>query len=282
MVRPGSAFDQAMSSATGLERRLVRGGQQDRQVDEAHDRHEVLVDVVGHGHAECRVGDHRGRRQQDGVAVGFRLGDDLGADDGAAARLVLDDHRLAQQSGELLGDDAGGGVGRSARRIGHDETDGPLGKGLRAAGGAERRPSAAAPKRCRRFICFLPFCPACHGMRSLDKATGDESGARRSRTGGEQRRCGGDRLPGLPARRMALLRQPAGRVRRRRRQGGKLRAAAGDGGQPRAVDELRRRPRSRPQAISPAPRRLPRTPTPASRPGSPRPRPGSTATPTAA
>ena len=88
-------------------------------------------------------------------------------------------------------------------------------------------------------------------MRRLDKATGDESGAGRSRTGGEQRRCGGDRLPGFPARRMALLRQPAGRVRRRRRQGGKLRAPAGDGGQPRAVDELRRRPRSRPQVSRP-------------------------------
>ena len=127
-LRPGDEF------GDGLERRLVGGGQKDRQVDEAHDRHEILVDVVGHGHAERGNGDHGGRRQQDGVAVGFRLGDDLGADDGAAARLVLDDYRLAKQSGELLGDDAGRGVGRSARRIGHDEADGPLGKRLRATG----------------------------------------------------------------------------------------------------------------------------------------------------
>ncbi len=111
-----------------------------------------------------------------------------------------------------------------------------------------RATTAAGGQEDAGVSCFLPFCPTCHGMRRLDKATGDESsGAGRSRAGGEQRRCGGDRLAGFPARRMALLRQPARRVRRRRRQGSKLRAAAGDGGQPRAVDELRRRPRGAPR-----------------------------------
>jgi hypothetical protein len=39
------------------------------------------------------------------VAVGSRLGNDLGADDGAATRLVVDDHLLAEQDRQSLGDD---------------------------------------------------------------------------------------------------------------------------------------------------------------------------------
>ena len=48
------------------------------------------------------VGDHAGRADQEGVAVGRALGDHVGAQRRAGARLVLDDHRLAQRLARRL------------------------------------------------------------------------------------------------------------------------------------------------------------------------------------
>ena len=156
-----------------------------------------------------------------------------------------------------LGDDARAGVGRAARRIGHDETHGPVGKGLRAAALRQRDEAgraAAPPSKRRRFMVsslpgFSSFAQPCHAVRSsANGKRGREPykrGAGRSRAGGQQRRCGGHRRARFPARRMAGLRQATGRVHRPPPTRKSVRAAAGDGGQPHAVDEFRRRPCAR-------------------------------------
>ena len=71
-----------------------------------------------------RGGDGVGlRRQQQGVAVGRRLGHCLAADGGAGARPVVDDDLLLQALAEFGRDDAHGPVHRTARREGHDDAD---------------------------------------------------------------------------------------------------------------------------------------------------------------
>src|SRR5262245_42955543 len=51
------------------------------------------------------------------IAVGGRLGNDLGAD---VARAVIDDHRLTEWSRDLLRDQPRGDIAAAARRARHD------------------------------------------------------------------------------------------------------------------------------------------------------------------
>ena len=84
--------------ANGLHRLLGADHHHHRERGEQRDRREILLGRVG------QPGEHRGidrerpaRRHQQRVAVGRRLGDELGRDDRLRARLVLDDDRLAEQ-----------------------------------------------------------------------------------------------------------------------------------------------------------------------------------------
>jgi hypothetical protein len=72
---------------------------------------------------------------EQGVAVGRRRGDGFGADGGAAARPVLDDHVLADSILKVPGDDASESVDRPARGERHDQLDG-LGRVILCGGGA--------------------------------------------------------------------------------------------------------------------------------------------------
>ena len=62
---------------------------------------EHAVGQLGHQRGVDRM---RGQHHDDGVAVGRRLGDRVGADRGATPRLEVDEHRLAQVLGHLHGD----------------------------------------------------------------------------------------------------------------------------------------------------------------------------------
>ena len=93
------------------------------------------------------VGRHRAHDQR--VAVGRRLGHQVGADVAARAGTVLDDDRLAQRAAHLLGQHAGHGVERAAGRVRHHEAQrrweiGVLGLGGRAEGqrGGQRHGAA--------------------------------------------------------------------------------------------------------------------------------------------
>ena len=104
---PGCVLAQAISSATVLNGASLLAGEprilQHVHIDEANDRREILfhpdrraapTDIVEGGGVP---GSDRARRQQDRVTVGFCLRHDLGADDGAAARAIVDDHLLAEE-----------------------------------------------------------------------------------------------------------------------------------------------------------------------------------------
>src|SRR5439155_15392373 len=63
----------------------------------------------------------------------------LGADDGAATRLVLDHDGLTEQPSELFRRDAGAGIGRAAGSVGHDQADRTIGIGLRSPDSRNKR-----------------------------------------------------------------------------------------------------------------------------------------------
>src|SRR5712692_6260046 len=58
------------------------------------------------------------------VAVGIRLGDDVGRDVARGPGAVVDDHLLAEQLRELMSDRARGGVGAAAGREADDHSNG--------------------------------------------------------------------------------------------------------------------------------------------------------------
>ena len=111
--------------------------------DQRH-RRKARDAVVGHGLVEILVGDGGAdRAQQQRVAVGRRLGHQLGADIAAGTGLVVDDHLLAPRLGEVLRHDAAQQVGRSGRRERHHHADLLVGIG-------RLRPAMARQQRCNK------------------------------------------------------------------------------------------------------------------------------------
>ena len=80
-----------------------------------------IVRQIGiEAHGEC-VGAER--RDSDGVTVRRRARDGVRPDGAARAGTVVDDDLLAEPHPELLRDDAGGDIGRTAGRERHDHAD---------------------------------------------------------------------------------------------------------------------------------------------------------------
>ncbi len=79
----------------------------------------------------------RRRRQQQRVAVGRRLGDEVGADDAAGTRPVFDHERLLQRFLELRRHQPGHQVGDAAGGKRGDDFDRLAGPGLRAGRGRQ-------------------------------------------------------------------------------------------------------------------------------------------------
>ncbi|MCY1375134.1 hypothetical protein D9M69_625240 [compost metagenome] len=73
------------------------------------------------------------------VAVGRRLGDEVGADVPARARAVVDHHRLAPVLAHLHGDQPRRRIGGAARRERHDDADRLVRKVARLRGGDQRQ-----------------------------------------------------------------------------------------------------------------------------------------------
>ena len=113
---------------------------------------------------------------QQRVAVRSGLGDVLGGDDGAGARLVLDQHRLAQPLAQLLADQAREDVVAAAGPEADDDADrlgriAPRRVALRQrrhAGGTHRRPPLpAAPPPRAASIHASSACPSLAGLVRL-------------------------------------------------------------------------------------------------------------------
>ena len=95
------------------------------------DRREILERIVGEVLERRRRNDVIGRGVQQRVAVGLGGRDRLGADGGAGAGPVLDDHRLTQRRGQMVADQPSDDVDRRAGGERHDDLDRPVGVGLR-------------------------------------------------------------------------------------------------------------------------------------------------------
>jgi len=132
--------------------RIVRPGHDgERQHAGERDRLEIRFGIEAGMGVEVRrrrmgaVGSHQQR-----VAVGRRLGGELGADIAARAGAVLDHDVAAELACELLGDEARRHVGALPGRIGHDQSDRPRRVclrqgGGRAAGQQQRQDEVARP-----------------------------------------------------------------------------------------------------------------------------------------
>jgi hypothetical protein len=94
-----------------------------RVVRQAHDRLEILLDVVAEI-VDRAVGDERRPvADADRVAVGCSAHHACHADGAVGAGDVLDHHGLAEVGPHRFGHGAAHGVGRAARAIRHDERD---------------------------------------------------------------------------------------------------------------------------------------------------------------
>src|SRR6185369_15791396 len=88
--------------------------------------------------------------EKERVAVGRRARGHFGGDDHAAARAVIDDHRLAEHLAELGRNLTGAQVGGASRRVGHDEPQRLDRIALRAGMEGDRR--QADERRCESKI----------------------------------------------------------------------------------------------------------------------------------
>ena len=139
-AKPGDAdcdgarpfFRQGGELARGLDLHR-RVHHQHGRVEHRHaDRREILDRVVAQVAAQCRIDRDRAHRgEEQGVAVGVRLGDVFGRDRAVRARPVLDDDGLSEQSSEPLGEEARDEIGGAAGGEGDHELDRPVGIVLR-------------------------------------------------------------------------------------------------------------------------------------------------------
>ena len=90
------------------DRRIGRHEQRDRH--DSRRRHDIAQEVEGEIVVEGRIDGGRHAHQQDRVAVGVGVDDDLGRDVGGRPRLVLDDELLARPLRQPLAHQAGDDV----------------------------------------------------------------------------------------------------------------------------------------------------------------------------
>ena len=105
-------------------RRFAPDQHQRIAIDE-YDRRQVLLGIERKLLIERHVCGDLQIVQQQRVAVGRRLHDLVGRDDGAAAADVFDDEILLELVCQCGCDLSCGLVGRAAGRVGHDDGDGP-------------------------------------------------------------------------------------------------------------------------------------------------------------
>ena len=175
-----------------------RGADDQRPVRQQRYRGEVLHHVIGHALVQERIDDVDRGRQQEGVAVGRGLRDRVGADrSGRAAGPVLDDEVLAQRLVELLHQDAGDAVDRSAGRERHHDGDRARGIGLGGGRRGQQRKERERERRNRHGLHWDdPFehcliCPRIASPVDQQILAGDETGmvrAQKRAIGAELRR----------------------------------------------------------------------------------------------
>ena len=117
----------------GVGDQLLQGLHRQRRIDDddarfatdQRDRREVVDRIESQVRIQGRTDRIGLRSQQQRVAVGRRLGDELAADRRSRAGLVLDEDRLPETLGQLLRDQAHRAVDRASRRKRHDDAHRP-------------------------------------------------------------------------------------------------------------------------------------------------------------
>jgi hypothetical protein len=126
-------------------RHAWRGDEHQRRLDAADDRVKLVDRPARVGKRVGRdLGERLGAEPDDG-AVRRLIDDVLRRDVTARARLVLDDDRLPQRPRHVLGDHAGVGFDRAARRGPDDDPDRPALRPCR--GGGEARQQSGYPEQ---------------------------------------------------------------------------------------------------------------------------------------
>ena len=114
------------------------------------DRHEILVHVERQRAVERRADRQAVGGEEDGVAVGRRLGERIGREIAARAGAILHHHRLAELLGELVAEEPGQGVDGAAGRERHDDADGPVRIALRQRAAGRKRQRQTARSQAQR------------------------------------------------------------------------------------------------------------------------------------
>ena len=139
-IFPGSAFAAAIRSATDVQLRFrIDHDDVECAGNQRHGR-KIAMHIVWQSCDQARI-DRAGKRShQQRVAVRLAGHDRLRSDDGAGARLVLDDHAGTEILCHFLRQHPRDRIGATARRLRHHDPDDALGEG------GERRPAGG---RCR-------------------------------------------------------------------------------------------------------------------------------------
>ncbi len=136
---PGFSFAMAANSCAVLAGWSARTTSDGGVAHHQRDRREIAQRVVGQVVAHVRRDrDRADGGEEDGVAVGLRLGDEVGADRAVGAGLVLDQHRLRQRVLQLVGEQPADEIGRAAGREGDHHADRAGGEVLGWCGGRDR------------------------------------------------------------------------------------------------------------------------------------------------
>ena len=113
--------------------------EQQRVLRHHPDGREIAFGVVGQ--LRVRGGNHRKARchHEQRIAVGRRLGGGFSADDAARRWAVVHDHRLPQRSLQIWRDQPRDDIVQSAGGERHDQSDWPIGVGVRRRAGDARQ-----------------------------------------------------------------------------------------------------------------------------------------------
>ena len=150
------------------------GGDHELRGHHLRDRHEVLVHVERQRAVERRADRQAVGGEQDGVAVGRRLGERIGREIAAGAGAVLHHHRLVELLAELVAEEPGDGIDGAAGRERHDDADGPVGIGLgqRVAGRKRQGRQRDRKRNTAPVHCILPgragYARLTPGLRVLE------------------------------------------------------------------------------------------------------------------
>ena len=131
-----------------LERRARRGQHRQIEIAQGGHRSKVALGVKRQALEQARTHRRAIGHEQQGVAIGLRLGHRLARAHTTGAGLVVDDDGLPQRLRELLRHGARRQVGHTAGAEGHHDADGLAGEGIGHSGQGQRQGGQGNSSQC--------------------------------------------------------------------------------------------------------------------------------------